>query len=185
MIRAGLLALMLGGSVAAAEIKITEPVPVPPGEKVSSLARATLFVRNQEESLKLYRDILGLKPHIQNLVEGEEINKIQGTSGVSLKAAILQSGDSISGNLGLYEIVNGPPAAPVTDTRTHVQTGDYAVVFYTDKLDELSDRIVKAGYRIVSPPIVLFHDPNKTRQSREMLFFDADGMLVNLIEQGQ
>ena len=170
--------------MAAAEIKIAQAVPVPPGEKVSTLARATIFVRNQETSLRLYQDILGLKPHIQNLVEGEEINKIQGTKGVSLKAAILQSGDSISGNLGIYEIINGPPAAPVTDTRTRVLTGDYAVVFYTDKLDELSDKVIKAGYRIVSPPIVLFPDPKKTKQSREMLFFDADGMLVNLIEQG-
>ena len=189
MIGAGLLALMLGGPVAAAEIpkeiKVTEAVPVPAGETVSPIARATIFVRNQAESLKLYRDILGLKPYIDNLVEGEEINRIQGTKGVSLKAAILQSGDTISGNLGIYEIVNGPPAAPVTDTRTHVLTGDYAVVFYTEKLDELSDKITRAGYRIVSPPIVLFHDPKKTRQSREMLFFDADGMLVNLIEQGK
>ncbi|WP_439534442.1 VOC family protein [Polymorphobacter sp.] len=164
---------------------MTESVPVPAGEKVSTLARATIFVRNQAESLKLYRDILGLKPHIDNLVEGEAINTIQGTKGVSLKAAILQSGDSISGNLGIYEIINGPPAAPMTDTRTSVRTGDYAVVFYTDQLDALSDKIIKAGYRIVSPPIILFTDPKKTKQSREMLFFDADGMLVNLIEQGK
>jgi catechol 2,3-dioxygenase-like lactoylglutathione lyase family enzyme len=185
LIRALGVALLMASSVSAAEIKVTEAVPVPAGEKVSPMARATIFVRDQEASLKLYRDILGLKPYIQNLVEGEEINKIQGTKGVSLKAAILQSGESISGNLGIYEIVNGPPAAPVTDTRTHVVTGDYAVVFYTEQLDELSDRIIKAGYRIISPPIVLFNDPKKTKQSREMLFFDADGMLVNLIEQGE
>jgi hypothetical protein len=185
LIRALGLALVLAASVSAAEIKVTEAVPVPMGEKVSPMARATLFVRDQEASLRLYRDILGLKPYIQNLVEGEAINRIQGTKGVSLKAAILQSGDSISGNLGIYEIMGGPPAAPVTDRRTHVVTGDYAVVFYTDKLDELSDRITRAGYRIISPPIVLFNDPKKARQSREMLFFDADGMLVNLIEQGE
>ncbi len=169
----------------AAEIKVAEPVPVPVGETVSTLARATIFVRSQAESLKLYRDILGLKAHIDNLVEGEAINTIQGTKGVSLKAAILQSGDAISGNLGIYEILNGPPAAPMTDTRTSVRTGDYAVVFYTEKLDELSDKIIKAGYRVVSPPVVLFVDPKKIKQSREMLFFDADGMLVNLIEQGK
>jgi catechol 2,3-dioxygenase-like lactoylglutathione lyase family enzyme len=185
MIRAGLAMLLLAGPVAAAEIKVTESVPVPRGEAVSPMARATIFVRDQQKSLKLYRDILGLKPYIDNLVEGEPINVIMGTKGIALKAAILQSGDSITGNLGIYEIVDGPAAAPMSDTRTDVRTGDYAVVFYTEKLDDLADKIIRAGYRIVSPPIILFNDPSKIRQSREMLFFDADGMLVNLIEQGQ
>ncbi len=185
MIRAALALALLAGPAFAAEIKVAEAVPVPRGEAVSPMARATIFVRDQQESLKLYRDILGLKPYIDNLVEGEPINVIKGTKGIALKAAILQSGDSVSGNIGIYEIVNGPPAAAISDTRTDVRTGDYAVVFYTEKLDELSEKIVKAGYRIVSLPIVLFNDPAKTRQSREMLFFDADGMLVNLIEQGQ
>lgn len=184
MIRAAVLALLLGSAAQAADVKVTDAVTVPQGELVSPMARATIFVRSQAESLKLYRDILGLKPYIDNLVEGAPINTIMGTKGIALKAAILQSGDSISGNLGIYEIINGPPAAPMTDTRTDARTGDYAVVFYTEKLDELSAKIIKAGYRIVSPPIVLFTDPAKTKQSREMLFFDADGMLVNLIEQG-
>ena len=40
---------------------------VPPGVTVSPMTRATLFVRNLDDSLKLYRDILVLKTRINRV----------------------------------------------------------------------------------------------------------------------
>jgi len=165
--------------------KVAAAVPIAPGEKVSSIARATIFVRDQEQSLKLYRDILGLKVYIDNVVEGSAINAIMGTTGVTLRAAILQAGDTTSGNLGIYEIVGEKSSVLRPQRRTHVETGDAAVVFYTRNLDAIAAQVELAGYRVVAMPLVLFNDPAKIVQTREMLFFDADNVLVNLIEEGR
>ena len=61
------------------------PMNRPPGEtvfqdgmNVAPLARATIFVRDIKESLKLYRDILGLKPMFDNYWKGSGIKRHHG-----------------------------------------------------------------------------------------------------------
>jgi hypothetical protein len=108
-----------------------------------------------------------------------------GTTGYVLHAVILQSGDSVVGNLGIYEISgddrrNVPPPSDHLDT----MTGDVAVVFATNDIDGLTEQIRAAGYPLISPPMVLYPVEDAEVQTREMLFRDRDGVLVNLIELG-
>ena len=56
--------------------------PIPTGFRVAPLARATLFVRSQDESLKLYRDILGLRARVDREFDDERFNRIMGTRGL-------------------------------------------------------------------------------------------------------
>jgi catechol 2,3-dioxygenase-like lactoylglutathione lyase family enzyme len=158
---------------------------VPDGFAVSAMNRATIFVRDLDESLRLYRDILGLKVRVEKVTEGDRINEIMGTTGYVLHAVILQSGDSVVGNLGIYEISgddrrNVPPPSDRLDT----MTGDVAVVFATNDIDGLTENIRAAGYPLISPPMVLYPVEDAEVQTREMLFRDRDGVLVNLIELG-
>ncbi|MDE0799601.1 MAG: VOC family protein [Rhodospirillaceae bacterium] len=158
---------------------------VPDGYSVSSMTRSTIFVRDLDESLKLYRDLLGLTIRVDTIVEGPRINEIMGTEDYSLKAVILQAGDSTIGNIGIYEIV-GDDRAPVPppSNRVDTVTGDFAVVFITDDIDGITEKVIAAGYLLVSPPMVLFPSPGADVQTREMMFRDYDGVLVNLIELG-
>ncbi len=48
---------------------------------VTPLMRSTHFVRDVDESLKLYRDILGLRPRIEQTFKSEEWDRILGTEG--------------------------------------------------------------------------------------------------------
>lgn len=149
------------------------------------MTRATIFVRNLDESLKLYRDLLGLKARVNTVVEGPRINQIMGTKTYGLKAVILQAADTIVGNIGIYELVGDDRsklAAP--STRTDTSTGDVAVVFITNNIDGLTEKVRAAGYPIISPPMVLFPREGAEKQTREMMFRDHDGVLVNLIELG-
>ncbi|MEQ8735145.1 MAG: VOC family protein [Rhodospirillaceae bacterium] len=158
---------------------------VPEGYAVSSMTRATIFVRDLDESLKLYRDLLGLTTRVDTVVEGPRINEIMGTEDYSLKAVILQAGDSIIGNIGIYEIIGDDRAPlPPASSRADTVTGDFAVVFITDDIDGITEKVVAAGYPLVSPPMVLFPNPEAEVQTREMMFRDNDGVLVNLIELG-
>lgn len=160
-------------------------IEFPEGAIVSPIARATIFVRDLEESLKLYRDLLGLKPWFDNYWKGEVINAIMGTDGRELRATVLRSGDAAFGNIGLYQLYKEDgAAAPQPSQRTDTRTGDVAVVFHTTAIDRLTEEITAAGYPIISPPVVLMPQDNMAVQSREMMFRDRDGVLVNLVQNG-
>jgi catechol 2,3-dioxygenase-like lactoylglutathione lyase family enzyme len=154
------------------------------GFVVSPIARATIFVRDLDESLKLYRDILGLKPWFDNYWKGPGINAIMGTDGRELRATVLRSGDVAFGNVGLYQLYKEAGTAPPPSQRNDTVTGDVAVVFHTTEIDRLTAEIVAAGYAMISRPVVLMPRENMEVQGREMMFRDADGVLVNLVQSG-
>ena len=153
---------------------------VPEAERLSPMLRATVFVADLEESLKLYRDILGLKPRIERVLEGPRTDQILGREGSTVRLVILQSGDTLTGNVGLftYDDQQTPPAP-----RTEGRTGEVAFIFLTRDIRGIYEKVKAAGYAIVSPPMVLFPQPDSDSQDLEMLFFDRDGIGVNLIQR--
>jgi catechol 2,3-dioxygenase-like lactoylglutathione lyase family enzyme len=168
----------------AGQTRTPVKVEFPEGFVVSPIARATIFVRDLEESLKLYRDILGLKPWFDNYWKGSSINDIMGTKGLELRATVLRSGDAAVGNIGLYQLYKQAGEAPVPSQRTDTRIGDVAVVFHTTEIDRLTEEIIAAGYAILSPPVVLMPRADMAVQGREMMFRDRDGVLVNLVQSG-
>ena len=154
----------------------------PEGFILAPLMRSTHFVRDIEESLKLYRDILGLRPRVERTLEGDRLDAVLGTKGKPVKVSILQSGNLVYANVGLFQFVedNPPPRPP---PRAYAQTGDAAVVFLTSDIFGIYEKVKAAGYTIVSPPLVLFPQEGSDTQSYEMLFFDHDGIGVNLIQR--
>ena len=105
----------------------------PEGFILAPLMRSTHFVRDIEESLKLYRDILGLRPRVERTLEGDRLDAVLGTKGKPVKVSILQSGNLVYANVGLFQFVedNPPPRPP---PRAYAQTGDAAVVFLTSDI---------------------------------------------------
>ena len=156
----------------------------PEGYLVSPINRATIFVRDQEKSLKLYRDILGMKIWVNNMwpAEGNGLNTIMNTKGLPLHAIILGSGDSVFGRLGIYQLSNETTKAPPPDQSTTTKTGDFAIVLMTRDIDDLVAKVKAAGYPIISMPTTIRDNPDYAVQGREMLFRDGDGVLVNLVQ---
>lgn len=154
------------------------------GMNVAPLARATIFVRDIDESLKLYRDILGLKPMFDNYWKGSGINAIMGTDGLELRATVLMAGESVQGNLGIYQLHNDETKPPPSQQTPDTRTGDFALVFPTNDIHRLTAEITAAGYPIVSPPVALIERDDYAVQPVEMMFRDPDGVLVNLVQAG-
>lgn len=161
---------------------MTQEPDIPDGFSLSPLMRSTHFVRDLNESLKLYQDILGLRPRVERILEGERTDAVLGTKGKSVKVAILQSGELVYANVGLFQFVEDDPL-PRPEPRTYAKTGDAAVVFLTSDIFGLYEKVKAAGYPIVSPPMILFPQEGSETQSYEMLFFDHDGIGVNLIQR--
>jgi len=168
-------------SIGSAQPAMTQEPDVPEDFKVTPLMRSTHFVRDVDESLKLYRDILGLRPRIENTFKSEEWDRILGIGGKTVRVAILQSGDTVFANVGIFELLGDDPPPP--EPRTYVKTGDRALVFLTNDIFGINEKVKAAGYSIVSEPIVLFPQEGSETQSYESLFFDRDGILVNLIQR--
>lgn len=160
------------------------PPSFQPGQRLAPMARATIFVRDIDASLALYRDILGLRPSFDNYWRGTAINRIMGTEGRELRAVVLMAGESTIGNIGIYQIYREPGPPPAAAAGRDTRIGDVAVVFPTNDIWNLTKRIEAAGYAIVSPPVVLVERPNMRQQGVEMMFRDADGVLVNLVQPG-
>lgn len=160
--------------------------PVPPGFILSPMARATVFVKDVDESLKLYRDILGLRLRANRDAADERFNAVLGTKGATTKVRILQSGDVVYGNVGLFELEGGDtPMGNAPSTATRTNPCDVALVFNTTDINGIANTVKAAGYPIISMPMVLFPRDDMEVQSLEMLFRDKDGILVNLIQPGK
>ena len=182
-----------GGTAADTEVRSLMPMAAlatrtptafQEGQKLAPMARATIFVRDIDASLKLYRDILGLKPMFENYWKGKGINAIMGTDGKELRATVLMAGESVVGNIGIYQLYKekGTPPPPPRGSDTRI--GDVAVVFPTNDIWGLTQKIKDAGYQIISPPVALIERPDMEVQGVEMMFRDADGLLVNLVQAG-
>ena len=179
------IAVLVFSTMAMAVSAETYAQEITDGFSVSPMNRATIFVRDLDESLQLYRDLLGLKIRVEMVTEGDAINEIMGTRGYALRAVILQSGDSIVGNIGIYEIIGDDRSTlPPPSDRAGTVTGDFAIVFATNDIDGITEKVRAAGYPLVSPPMVLYPRDNAEVQDREMMFRDRDGVLVNLVEFG-
>lgn len=161
---------------------MTQEPDFPDGFIVTPLMRSTHFVRDIDESMKLYGDILGLKPRVERTAGGPEWDQILGVENKTVRVMILQSGDYVFANVGLFQFV-GDDMPPRPAPRTSVETGDAALVFLTSDIFGINAKVKAAGYSIVSEPIVLFPNEGSDTQSYEMLFFDRDGIMVNLIQR--
>jgi catechol 2,3-dioxygenase-like lactoylglutathione lyase family enzyme len=178
LVLSALSVAVIGNATAAGPV-------VPEGFGVSPINRATIFVRDQEKSLKLYRDLLGLHVFFNNYWDNGGINAIMNTHGETLRAIVVESGDGVFGKLGIYQLSAASVAkAPPPEQSTTTKVGDFAIVFTTNDVDGYTAKIKAAGYPIISPPVVLKENPAYEVQGREMMFRDPDGVLVNLVQPG-
>ena len=160
-----------------------ETPSVAEGARVSPVSRTTVFVRDIEESLKLYRDILGLQPRTERMLEGEFWNRVVGTPGEDkrIRVVILNTteGERV-GNVGLFQFVDENDGPPVYKP-PRVQTGDVALIMLTEEMLRIYAEVKNAGYTIIAPPMNATGDTGPDA-GYEMLFFDRDGIIVNLIQ---
>lgn len=154
------------------------------GMRISPLTRTTVFVRDIDESLKLYRDILGLKPRSERTLSSERVNELLGTTGKAIKVSILNAtGDDWTGDVGLLQYVGEPNQSPVVKP-PRVETGDVALVFVTADILGVAEDVREAGYTIIAGP----SNPKGATGpdvSYEFMFFDRDGIIVNLIQRAK
>jgi catechol 2,3-dioxygenase-like lactoylglutathione lyase family enzyme len=154
--------------------------PVQPGFRIAPMNRTTTFGRNRDESLRFYRDTLGLTPLMSNYWKGVGINRIKNTEGLEQWAVILMAGNAGNGNIGVYQLYNEKRAIPPPNRAPVPQVGDRGISLFTNDIRGLRDRYRAGGFQILTPPTVV-----RGGSTTEMMVRDPDGTIVTFIQPGR
>ncbi len=155
--------------------------------RVNALSRASIFCRDVDKSLELYRDVLGLKVIEDKVVEGRGIGGMVGLGDCRMHIVYLQSPDLAGALVALFEITNPQPASlPEPPTFSQVHISQPALVFDSDRVHDIYVELDRRGYRILTPPMRYekSDDSEYTKAGvyTELIFFDPDNVLVSVVQ---
>lgn len=139
--------------------------------------RSTTFGRNRDESLRFYRDTLGLTQLMSNYWKGIGINRIKNTQGLEQWAVILMAGNVGTGNIGVYQLYNEKPSFPPPNRAAVPEIGDRGLSLFTNDLDGLHARYRAGGFQVLAAPAAV-----RGGSTREMMVRDPDGTIVTFIQ---
>ena len=174
-----MISLLLGLAAAT-----TSPGVAKPAERVpTDVRRVTIIVRDMERSLKLYRDVVGLKVNYDTMVETSGVALPAGVPGAKARLVLLNANDPFVGWIGLMQWTDPKLEGPV-DYPKRMTFGGTVIVMNTDDVDgrcaaaaklpgvtqTALPRMQEYPGRNGAPPIHV----------KGCNFFDPDGVLIEM-----
>jgi catechol 2,3-dioxygenase-like lactoylglutathione lyase family enzyme len=149
--------------------------------------RVTLWVRDAEASLAIYRDVLGLTVIEDKTISGPAIAAMVGLQNTRLRIVHLASEGATHGWIGLYQLsACQPPVpelpAPPADRPAY---GQATIVLTTERGPEILAQLRRRSVRFMAEPREYVKetpgDVTPPGRYTEIIFFDPDGVPVSLI----
>lgn len=155
---------------------------------VGPLKRITLWVRDIEASLAVYRDALGLSVLEDKRLEGPQIARMVGLEQAQLRIVHLGPPGSTYGWVGLYAIQNTEPRpmAELAAPGGFPRYGQATLVFTTATMGPIVAKLrALACVRFITEPTEYVKttpgDATPPGKYSEAIFFDPDGVPVSLM----
>jgi len=145
------------------------------------LKRVTLWVRDLERSLALYRDILELSVIEEKTLQGAAIARMVGLEEARLRIVHLGTPNSESGWIGLYEISETAPRpmGALAVPREFPLYGQSTIVL------ECRDLLAVHARLAAFPEVRILAGPTSYEKPegifRELIFLDPDGIPVSVL----
>jgi catechol 2,3-dioxygenase-like lactoylglutathione lyase family enzyme len=168
---------------------VTGGTVAPVAAAAGPVKRVTLWVRDAEASLRVYRDALGLEVLEDKRLAGAAIARMVGLEQASLRIVHLGAAGTDHGWVGLYAIGDTAPAPMRALPRPDgfPRHGQATVVL------DVHDMPVLVARLRATPGVTFVTEPTEYRKAapgdatppglyREVIFFDPDGIPVSLIE---
>ncbi len=180
-------ALALGGCAAAQQdrpIATTgSPGVTAPSERLpTDIRRATIIVRDMEASLKLYRDVVGMKVNYDSVVTTSGVALPAGEPGAKARLVLLNANDPWVGWVGLMQWID--PAIPAGDYPKRMGPGGVVIVMNTD---DVAGRCAAAkrvsGVTFTAEPRLQVYPGRDGGPDIRVMgcnFFDPDGILIEM-----
>lgn len=155
-----------------------------PAEKVpTDVRRVTMIVRDMEASLRLYRDVVGLKVNYDTVVTMSGVALPAGPPGAKARLVLLNGNDPWVGWIGLMEwqFPKLPDPGPYPK---RMGIGGHVIVMNTDDVDGRCAAAAKLpGVTMTAPPRLQTY-PGRNGgpeiRVRGCNFFDPDGTLIEM-----
>ena len=158
------------------------------GFKTTPVSRITLFCRDLEKSLALYRDILGFEEVESKTIQTKAFNELMNIHDENcfVRISYLQSDRSDHGLIALFEINSSELDKNQSIQTTQIQYGQSVIVLSTKDHKKIYRELKKKDYTFLVEPTEYekLEDSEyiKAGLYKEMSFYDPDGFLINLIE---
>ena len=163
-------------NVAAGVEKPAQPVP-------TDIRRATIIVRDMETSLKLYRDVMGLKVNYDTIVTTSGVALPAGPPGAKARLVLLNSNDPYIGWIGLMQWVD-PKLPDPGPYPKRMGPGGVVIVTNTDDVPGKCAAAAKVpGVTVTGPPREQVYPGRNGAPPIRVIgcnFFDPDGILIEM-----
>lgn len=181
---------LLGGCKAKtdAEQKATSKAPAVAAPEAAEqefptdIRRTSLIVSDMDESLKLYRDVLGFKVNYDAEVTMSGVALPAGEPGATARLVLLSTNDSWVGWIGLLEWLD--PKLERPEPRTRLGIGDAVLVFNTEEVETMCAAAAKLpGINMTAKPSNTTYPARaggKPIVVRTCYLFDRDGYFMEL-----
>jgi len=168
---------------AQAQSQPTAPGVTAPTERLpTDVRRTTLIVRDMEASLKLYRDVVGMKVNYDTVVETSGVALPAGPPGAKARLVLLNANDGWVGWIGLMQWIE--PKLPAAPYPTRMGPGGVVIVMNTDDVEGRckAAKAVPGVTFTAEPRLQVYPGRNGGPDIRVMgcNFFDPDGILIEM-----
>jgi catechol 2,3-dioxygenase-like lactoylglutathione lyase family enzyme len=163
-------------NVAVGVEKPKDPVP-------TDIRRATIIVRDMETSLKLYRDVMGLKVNYDTVVQTSGVALPAGAPGAKARLVLLNGNDPYIGWIGLMQWVD-PPLPDPGPYPKRMGPGGVVIITNTDDVPAKCAAAAKVpGVTVTAPPREQVYPGRNGGPPIRVIgcnFFDPDGILIEM-----
>lgn len=155
--------------------------------RTGPVKRVTIWVRDIERSLALYRDLLGLAVVEDKTLAGPTIARMVGYEDARLRMVHLAPAGVDFGWVGLYALQDAKPAPDSLPPprKDRLSFGQATIVLTTSQIDAISHDLEEQGYDFVLRPqgyVKPTDSPNMPAgRYTEMIFLDPDGVPVSIM----
>lgn len=139
-----------------------------------------ITVSNIENSIKFYRDILGLTLKGQALMEGKETDALFAMNNCKVKIAYLNGSDNIiSPPIELLEFVNNET---IKDKPQLNKISISEICFRVDNIEKVYKHLIDNNVECLSEPQEFDFTAYGFSKSKALYFKDPDGIILELME---
>lgn len=181
-----LAALIAAPALAKKKSVKASPGVVKPAERLpTDIRRVTMIVRSMENSLKLYRDVMGLKVNYDAVLPMSGVALPAGEPGAKSRLVLLNGNDPFIGWIGLMEWVD-PKLPDPGPYPTRMTVGGHVIVTHTADIDRRCALAATVpGVTMTAPArdqVYPGRNGGPPIKVRGCNFFDPDGTLIELNE---
>ncbi|MDO5712797.1 MAG: VOC family protein [Tissierellia bacterium] len=147
---------------------------------IHEIAHVGITVRDMEESIKFYRDILHLTYQGEMMMEGKETDALFGKENTKARVAYLKGTEEmISPPVELIQFLNEPA---IEKSSSLFQTSISEICFYVKDIEKVYRHLLQEGVECISEPQTFDFTKDGFGKSKALYFKDPNGIILELME---